>query len=93
MSPQTSYVKYLKFQVLSFYGEGGGLQHLSFHGTSKLESKKVGFILEKRKYKYKIADCFCSENSLSNDSMCSLTRVNDVAELSIDKDILMKLQL
>ena len=49
VSQQASYVRYLKFQVISFYGEGGGLQHLSFHGTSKRESKKVGSTLEKIK--------------------------------------------
>ena len=49
VSQQASYVRYLKFQVISFYGEGGGLQHLSFHGTLKGESKKVGSTLEKIK--------------------------------------------
>ena len=39
VSQQERTVRYIKFRVVSYYGEGGGLGHLSFNGPLRKQGR------------------------------------------------------
>ena len=41
VSQQSRTVRFVKFRIESFYGEGGGLRHLSFGGTLAPQGRKI----------------------------------------------------